>query len=77
MNELFIRTRKNEIIILYFIKQKRKHMEMAFLTSRSPSKHILFAGLTQNQALKIAWIVQICNKKMYIPYEDVIRNLNS
>ena len=37
----FIHTRKNEIIIiiLLFLQQKRKHSAMAFLTSRSASKH--------------------------------------
>jgi len=34
----FIRTHRNEIIILLFVQQKRKHGEMAFLTSRSASK---------------------------------------
>ena len=29
--------------ILLFVQQKREHSEMAFLTSRSASKHILFA----------------------------------
>ena len=38
---LLIRTHKNEIIILLFVQQKRKHREMAFLTSRSASKHVL------------------------------------
>ena len=33
----FIRTCKNEIIILLFVKQKRKYSEMAFLTSISVS----------------------------------------
>ena len=35
-------TRKNEIItcILLLVQQKRKHVEMAFLTSRSVTKHI-------------------------------------
>ena len=39
----FVRTRKNEIIILLFVHQTRKHDEMAFLTSRSASKHDIFA----------------------------------
>ena len=39
----FIRTHRNEIIILLFVQQKRKHGEMAFLTSRSASKHNLLA----------------------------------
>ena len=39
----FIRTRKNEIIILLFVQQKRKQNEIAFLTSRSVSKHVPFA----------------------------------
>jgi len=33
--------RKNEIIILLFVQQKRKHGEVAFLTFRSVSKHVL------------------------------------
>ena len=35
-------TRKNEIItcILLLVQQKRKHSEMAILTSRSVTKHI-------------------------------------
>ena len=32
-----------KIIILLFVQQKHKHGEMAFLTSRSESKHVLFA----------------------------------
>ena len=32
-----------KIIILLFVHQTRKHGEMAFLTSRSASKHIIFA----------------------------------
>ena len=35
--------RKNEIIILFFVQQKCKHCAMAFLMSRSASKHALFA----------------------------------
>ena len=35
--------RKNEIIILLFVHQKRKHGKVVFLTFRSVSKHILFA----------------------------------
>ena len=31
------------MIILLFVQQKRKHSEMAFLTSRNANKHILFA----------------------------------
>ena len=30
------------MIILLFVQQKCKHSEMAFLTSRSVSKHVLF-----------------------------------
>ena len=39
----FICTRKNEIFILLFVQQKHKHDEMAFLTSRNVSKHVLLA----------------------------------
>ena len=40
---LIIHTCQNEIIILLFVYQKRKHGDMAFLTSKSVSKHVLFA----------------------------------
>jgi len=39
----FIHTCENEIITLLFVKQKCKHCEMAFLTSRNVSEHVLLA----------------------------------
>ena len=49
----FIRTCENEIIILLFVKQK---CEIAFLTSRNVSKHILLAlgvDCTARDAVKV------------------------
>ena len=45
----FIRTRKNEIIILLFVQLKCKHGEMAFLTSISASNFFFFFSYSQER----------------------------
>ena len=57
-------TRKNEIIIQLFVQKKRKRGGMAFLTSRSASKHVHFA-LGVDPTVRDTGVMKICTPRKY------------